>query len=68
MYYDSLKARVRAARAAQERQKAAVSILDTLDVKEHIADVYHPLHDDIAALIHFACAIIVWRKLIQVHR
>lgn len=52
MYYDSLKTRVRAVRAAQERQKAAISILDGLDVKEHIADVYHPLHDDIAAGAH----------------
>lgn len=48
MYYDTLKTRVRAARAAQERRKAAVSILNTLDVTQHIADVYRPLHADIA--------------------
>ena len=52
MYYDSLKSRVRAMRAARERQKAGLSVLDTLDVKDHIAPVYLPLHADIEVQAH----------------
>lgn len=52
MYYDGLKNRVRAVRAARERQRAGLAALDTLDVKDHIAPVYLPLHADIDAQAH----------------
>lgn len=52
MYYDGLKSRVRAVRAARERQRAGLAVLDTLDVTDHIAPVYLPLHADIAAQAH----------------
>ncbi len=48
MYYDALKSRVMASRAAQKSRKAARMILDNLDVTAHIAPVYKPLHEDIA--------------------
>ena len=52
MYYDSLKSRVRAVKAARERQRAGLAVLDDLDVKNHIAQVYYPLHADIEAQAH----------------
>jgi len=52
MYYDDLKRRVAAVKASREQQKAALSILDSLDIKQHIAPVYFPLHDDIEAGAH----------------
>lgn len=48
MYYDALKSRVEAAKAAQKSKKAARMILENMDVTAHIAPVYKPLHDDIA--------------------
>lgn len=47
MYYDGLKARVRAANAAKRQQREARSLIDNIDVKRHIAPVYFPLHDDL---------------------
>ena len=47
MYYDSLKARVKAAKAAEKRRREALAVLDALDVTQHIAPVYLPLHADI---------------------
>lgn len=52
MYYDHLKRRVRAVRSAREQQKAGLAILGTLDVRDHIAPVYVPLHADIEAGAH----------------
>ena len=52
MYYDSLKARVKAANAHKQREKEARALLDSLDIKQHIAPVYFPLHDDIQAGAH----------------
>ena len=52
MYYDRLKSRVRA-RAARERQRReSLALLDRIDLKQHIAPVYFPLHDDIQAGAH----------------
>lgn len=52
MYYDKLKARANAARAARESQREALAILDAIDIRQHIASVYHDLHEDIAAAAH----------------
>lgn len=52
MYYDALKRRVKAVGVAQERKRAAMAVLDTLDVKQHIAQIYHDLHDDIEVGAH----------------
>ncbi len=52
MYYDALKSRVMASRAAQKSRKAASLILESMDVTAHIAPVYKPLHEDIAAGTH----------------
>lgn len=49
MYYDSLKKRVQAVRTARERQQAGLIVPDVL---QHIAPVYHPLHEDIEAGEH----------------
>lgn len=54
MYYDALKARVRAANARKQQEKEARALLDSLDIKKHIAPVYFPLHEDIAAGAHTA--------------
>ena len=52
MYYDHLKRRVRAVTARKRQQQAGLAVLNTLDVKQHIAEVYYPLHDDIAVGAH----------------
>lgn len=52
MYYDNLKQRVKAVRAAREQAQAALNVLQSIDVTQHIAAVYKPLHDDIEAAAH----------------
>lgn len=52
MYYDRLKSRVRASNAARRRQQEAEALIDCIDVKQHIAPVYYPLHDDVKAGRH----------------
>ena len=52
MYYDRLRQRVREVNAQKRRQREALAVLDTLDVKDHIASVYLPLHADIEAQAH----------------
>lgn len=47
MYYDRLKARVRATSAIKRQQREARALIDSIDVKQHIAPVYFPLHDDL---------------------
>lgn len=52
MYYDQLMRRAKAARATKDRQRAALAVLDAIDITQHIAAVYKPLHDDIEAAAH----------------
>ena len=52
MYYDRLKARVRAASADRRQQQEAKALIDCIDVKQHIAPVYYPLHEDVRAGRH----------------
>lgn len=52
MYYDRLRQRVRAANEQKRQQREALAVLDALDVTDHIADVYKPLHEDIQAGAH----------------
>lgn len=52
MYYDALKARVKAANARKQQEKEARALLDGLDIKQHIAPVYFSLHDDVRAGAH----------------
>ncbi len=52
MYYDNLKQRVKAVRAAREQAQAALNVLQSIDLTQHIADVYKPLHKDIEAAAH----------------
>ena len=52
MYYDRLKSRVRASNAARRRQQEAKALIDCIDVKQHIAPVYYPLHEDVKAGRH----------------
>lgn len=52
MYYDQLMRRAKAARATKDRQRAALAVLDAIDITQHIAVVYKPLHDDIEAAAH----------------
>ena len=52
MYYDQLMRRARAARAVKDRQRDALAVLDAIDITQHIAAVYKPLHDDIEAAAH----------------
>lgn len=52
MYYDRLRQRVREANNAKRRQMDALTTLDSTNVIDHIAPVYHPLHDDIKANAH----------------
>lgn len=49
MYYDRLKSRVRASNAARRQQQEAKALIDCIDVKQHIAPVYYPLHEDVKA-------------------
>ena len=52
MYYDSLKRRVRAANKRKQIEHERFAVLDILNIKQHIAPVYFPLHDDIQAGTH----------------
>lgn len=52
MYYDRLRQRVREANNAKQRQRDALTALDTMSVENHIAPVYRPLHADIKAQAH----------------
>lgn len=52
MYYDQLMRRAKAARATKDRQWDALAVLDAIDITQHIAAVYKPLHDDIEAAAH----------------
>lgn len=52
MYYDQLMRRAKAARATKDRQRAALAVLDAIDITQHIAAVYKPLHDDVEAAAH----------------
>lgn len=52
MYYDQLMRRAKAARAIKDRQRDALAVLDAIDITQHIAAVYKPLHDDIEAAAH----------------
>lgn len=52
MYYDRLRQRVRAAKAADRQRREALAMLDGVDVTQHIAEVYKPIHADIAANAH----------------
>ena len=52
MYYDRLKSRVRASSIAKQQQMEARALLDNIDVKQHIAPCYLPLHEDIKAGQH----------------
>lgn len=47
MYYDSLKQRAKALNAQKKREREAMAALDAIDLHEHIAEVYYPLHADI---------------------
>lgn len=49
MYYDRLRAKAEAAAAKREKRREGLAVLDTLDVTQHIAPVYIPLHEDIQA-------------------
>ncbi len=52
MYYDSLKARVKVASEKRQHKREARALLDGLDIKQHIAPVYFPLHEDIEGGAH----------------
>lgn len=52
MYYDNLRRRVRAEKARRGRKKEAARVSQDIDVKQHIAPIYHSLHDDIIAGLH----------------
>ena len=52
MYYDRLRQKVRAARVRERQRQEAYTLLDSLDVCQHIAPVYLPLHADIEAEAH----------------
>lgn len=52
MYYDHLKRRVRAVTERREQERAALAVLDSIDVREHIASCYYDLHEDIKAGAH----------------
>ncbi|WP_418544651.1 PBSX family phage terminase large subunit [Hominenteromicrobium sp.] len=52
MYYDRLKSRVRASNIAKQQQIEARALLDNIDVKQHIAPCYLPLHEDIKSGQH----------------
>lgn len=52
MYYDQLMRRAKAARAIKDRQRDALAVLDAIDITQHIAAVYKPLHDDVEAAAH----------------
>lgn len=47
MYYDHLKRRVGAAMRQQRLKNEALAAVRDIDIYQHIAKVYHPLHEDI---------------------
>lgn len=49
---NDLQRRISRLEGKQNRRKAADAVLDTLDVREHIAPVYLPIHADIEAGTH----------------
>lgn len=49
-----IQSRIDRLKATRSQQKAARALLDSLDIKKHIAPVYFPLHEDIAAGAHTA--------------
>lgn len=49
MYYDRLRQKVREAKAQERQRQEARDLLDSLDVRQHIAPVYLPIHADIEA-------------------
>lgn len=52
MYYDHLKRRVGAAMRQKRLEREALAAVRDIDIYQHIADVYHPLHEDIKAGAH----------------
>lgn len=52
MYYDALKSRVKAVKQRKQQEQEARALLDSLDVCQHIASVYLPIHADIEAEAH----------------
>lgn len=52
MYYDALKARVKAANLRKRQEREARALLERLDVCQHLAPVYLPLHADIEVGAH----------------
>ena len=52
MYYDALKSRVKVAIQRNRRKQETKVLLNSLDVCQHIAPVYLPLHADIEAEAH----------------
>lgn len=54
MYYDRLRQKVKAAKTQERQRREARTLLDSLDVRQHIAPVYIPLHEDIEAGAHTA--------------
>ena len=52
MYYDNLKRRAKAVKARKEQKREALAVLDRIDLKQHIAPVYFPIHEDIQAGMH----------------
>lgn len=49
---NDLQRRILHLEAGQKRKRDALAVLDTLDIKKHIAPVYIPLHEDIKAQAH----------------
>lgn len=49
-----IQSRIDRLKATRAHQKAATELLESLDVLQHIAPVYHPLHADIEAGAHTA--------------
>ncbi len=47
-----IQSRIARLSATRTQKKAARALLDKLDIKQHIAPVYYPLHDDIQAGAH----------------
>lgn len=52
MYYDNLKRRVGAAMKQKRIEREALAAVRDIDIYQHIAEVYYPLHADIQAGVH----------------
>lgn len=52
MYYDHLKRRVGAAMRQKQLEREALAAVRDIDIYQHIAEVYYPLHEDIKAGAH----------------